>query len=262
MIPPTNADASSSPDWALVSPLGDCPTALWEAHWSAGRSGVDYSVAVAPVGRPRHRSAARPASLLAPSTTSVELNKSLKKTIRKALKVMCRETMMAVSAAQQAVADAGYAEAPMDPESSGVVFGSDYMLSPPEDFTDGMVKCGVRDEEVSLSRMGTGRTARNESAVDAQVSAQYAWQPHRDFQRSARPEQLAHLARSLRRDGRSRSRANDRAWSCRPHDRRCHGYADSFVQDGPCSADRAVGRSQLRTGKSFAALSTPIAREW
>ena len=74
------------------------------------------------------------------------LRKDQKKAIRKALKVMCRETMMAISAAQQAVADAGYAETPMDPESSGVVFGSDYMLSPPDDFADGMVKCGARED--------------------------------------------------------------------------------------------------------------------
>ena len=79
------------------------------------------------------------------------LRKEQKKAIRKAFKVMCRETMMAVSAAQQAVADAGYdTESPdhvtMEPERSGIVFGCDYLLSPPDDLTDGMVKCGVRDD--------------------------------------------------------------------------------------------------------------------
>lgn len=82
------------------------------------------------------------------------LSKAAKKTIRKALKVMCRETMMAIASAQQAVADAGFAEEPMDPERSGVVFGSDYMLSPPDDFEAGMIKCGAVDSAFEYPRWG------------------------------------------------------------------------------------------------------------
>ena len=44
------------------------------------------------------------------------LEKERKKSIKKGLKVMCRETRMAVAAAQLAIADAGFAEKPMDPE--------------------------------------------------------------------------------------------------------------------------------------------------
>ena len=51
------------------------------------------------------------------------LEKERKKAIKKGLKVMCRETRMAVAAAQLAIADAGFAEKPMDPEMSGVVLG-------------------------------------------------------------------------------------------------------------------------------------------
>ena len=54
---------------------------------------------------------------------------------------MCRETRMAVAAAQLAIADAGFAEQPMDPEMSGVVLGSDYMLTMPEDYSLGMKTC-------------------------------------------------------------------------------------------------------------------------
>ncbi|HEX6961107.1 MAG TPA: beta-ketoacyl-[acyl-carrier-protein] synthase family protein [Lacipirellula sp.] len=72
-----------------------------------------------------------------------ELEKDLKKSIRKALKMMCRESMMAVAAAQHAIADGGYANTSMEPDRSGVVFGSDYMLSPPEDFIDSMRAAGV-----------------------------------------------------------------------------------------------------------------------
>ena len=118
---------------------------MWEAM-AVGRSGIDKLTMLPPLeGLVHYGGEAR-------DFTGVigdfgELPKDLKKSIRKALKVMCRETMMAVAVAQQSVADAGYdAENPMDPERSGVVFGSDYMLSPPEDFTDGMIKCGALED--------------------------------------------------------------------------------------------------------------------
>ena len=83
------------------------------------------------------------------------LPKDRKKSIRKALKMMCRESMMAVAAAQHALVDAGYGEAPMEPQSSGVIFGSDYMLSPPEDFIDGMTKCDALSGKLDYPRWGT-----------------------------------------------------------------------------------------------------------
>jgi 3-oxoacyl-[acyl-carrier-protein] synthase II len=48
---------------------------------------------------------------------------------------------MAVAAAQLALVDAGITENPLDPEQSGVVLGSDYMLTMPEDYEAGMKKC-------------------------------------------------------------------------------------------------------------------------
>jgi 3-oxoacyl-[acyl-carrier-protein] synthase II len=48
---------------------------------------------------------------------------------------------MAVAAAQLALADAGFAERSADPESSGVVLGSDYMLTMPEDYEGGIRTC-------------------------------------------------------------------------------------------------------------------------
>jgi 3-oxoacyl-[acyl-carrier-protein] synthase II len=69
------------------------------------------------------------------------LEKERKKAIKKGLKVMCRETRMAVAAAQLALADAGLAESSPDPDRSGVVLGSDYMLTMPEDYEGGMKKC-------------------------------------------------------------------------------------------------------------------------
>ena len=136
----------------LVSPLGNSPAAMWEAL-AAGRSGVELLTLLPQLeGRVTFGGEAR--EFTGAIDNFGDLNKAVKKTIRKALKVMCRETMMAVAVAQQAVADAGYTETPMDPERSGVVFGSDYMLSPPEDFTEGMSQCGARKSDFQFSQWG------------------------------------------------------------------------------------------------------------
>jgi 3-oxoacyl-[acyl-carrier-protein] synthase II len=136
----------------LVSPLGNSPSALWESL-SAGRSGIDL-LTLLPRLEDRVVFGGEAREFTGAIDNFGPLDKSLKKTIRKALKVMCRETMMAVAVAQQAVADAGFMETPMDPDRSGVVFGSDYMLSPPEDFTEGMVKCGARETDFQFSQWG------------------------------------------------------------------------------------------------------------
>ena len=125
----------------VVSPIGSSPREMWDAL-AAGQSGVAPLVNLPPLeNRVAFGGECRQ------FTGDVEdfgaLEKDVKKAIRKALKMMCRESMMAVAAAQHAVADAGYASTPMEPESSGVVFGSDYMLSPPEDFIGGMRASGV-----------------------------------------------------------------------------------------------------------------------
>lgn len=128
----------------VVSPLGNTVAQMWQAILE-GQSGVAPLQMLPPLeGVVHFGGEAR--DFTGAIDNFGELTKDRKKAIRKALKVMCRETMMAISAAQEAVTDAGYGEQPMDPERSGVVFGSDYMLSPPEDFTDGMVKCGVAAE--------------------------------------------------------------------------------------------------------------------
>jgi 3-oxoacyl-[acyl-carrier-protein] synthase II len=83
-----------------------------------------------------------------------ELDKEVKKSIRKALKVMCRETIMAVASAQQAMADAKAGPGAVDPERCGIVYGSDYMLSPPDDFESAMIKCGASTGKFSYEDWG------------------------------------------------------------------------------------------------------------
>ena len=123
----------------LISPLGNTPSALWSAL-AAGRSGVG-TVSLLPPDQQPLKYAAEAREFTGEIEDFGPLEKERKKAIKKGLKVMCRETRMAVAAAQLAIADAGFAESPIDPETSGVVLGSDYMLTMPEDYESGIRTC-------------------------------------------------------------------------------------------------------------------------
>jgi 3-oxoacyl-[acyl-carrier-protein] synthase II len=135
----------------LISPLGSTPAALWSAL-AAGRSGVTTTTLL-PADRQPLKFAGEARQFKGEIDDFGPLEKERKKAIKKGLKVMCRETRMAVAAAQLAIADAGFAESPMPPEMSGVVLGSDYMLTVPEDYTGGMTKCADAGE-FEFSRWG------------------------------------------------------------------------------------------------------------
>jgi len=136
----------------VVSPLGNSRQSLWEAL-VAGRSGVAPLVNLPPLeGRVTFGGEAR--DFNGDIDDFGELEKDLKKSIRKALKMMCRESMMAVAAAQQAIVDAAFSATRMDPERTGVVFGSDYMLSPPDDLLAGMRACGATVGKFEFPKWG------------------------------------------------------------------------------------------------------------
>jgi 3-oxoacyl-[acyl-carrier-protein] synthase II len=136
----------------LVCPLGSAPDAVWAAL-VAGQSGVRDTTMLPPESQPLHF-----AGEARQFTGEIEdfgpLEAGAKKAIKKGLKVMCRETRMAVAAAQMAIADAGFLASPSDPERTGVVLGSDYMLTMPEDYEAGMTKCGGDQGEFEFDRWG------------------------------------------------------------------------------------------------------------
>src|SRR3954454_24160037 len=136
----------------LISPLGNTPSALWDAL-VAGRSGVG-TTSIMPADRQPLKYAAEAREFTGEIEDFGPLEKERKKAIKKGLKVMCRETRMAVAAAQLALGDAGFAEQPADPEMSGVVLGSDYMLTMPEDYSEGIRKC-AGEGEFQYGRWGT-----------------------------------------------------------------------------------------------------------
>jgi 3-oxoacyl-[acyl-carrier-protein] synthase II len=137
----------------VVCPLGLTTDELWTGL-EQGTSGVVPIESFSPAGLPlRHAAEARCFS--GAIADFGELDGEKKKAVRKGLKVMCRESQMAVAAAQRALHDAGDALARHAPERFGCVFGSDYMLTLPEDFTAGIAACRGADGGFDFKRWAT-----------------------------------------------------------------------------------------------------------
>jgi 3-oxoacyl-[acyl-carrier-protein] synthase II len=123
----------------VISPLGNTKEELWEGL-STGRSGVGPLTA-APPGALPVSIAAEARQFQGKIDDFGPLESDLKKAIRKGLKVMCRECQMGVAATQRALNDAGLSQRNLDPERTGIAFGSDYMITVADDFTEGVLKC-------------------------------------------------------------------------------------------------------------------------
>jgi len=128
----------------VVCPLGLTLDDLWSGLIE-GRSGVAPLQSFPCGGLPLHH-AAEARAFTGDIDNFGPLDGERKKAIRKGLKVMCRESQMAVAAAQRALHECGIlaggaAAAGLRPERFGCVFGSDYMLTLPEDFTASVAKC-------------------------------------------------------------------------------------------------------------------------
>ncbi|MDX1965333.1 MAG: beta-ketoacyl-[acyl-carrier-protein] synthase family protein [Pirellulales bacterium] len=126
--------------FGLVSPLGDTPEDLWIAL-SSGKSGVGRLDSI-PAGALPVNIAAEAKCFTGDADNFGPLDKELKKTIRKAQKVMCREIQMGIAAAQKALFHAELIPGPRyNPDRTGTLFGSDYMLSSPDEFSAGIAAC-------------------------------------------------------------------------------------------------------------------------
>jgi 3-oxoacyl-[acyl-carrier-protein] synthase II len=156
-----------------ICPLGSTKEALWEGL-SHGRSGVgvvsewrgdcpdfrpsENGTAPLDAAKPADPVPLRLGAAARQFTGDIDnfgpLDKETKKAIRKGLKVMCRECQMGVAVAQLALADAGWKPGTADPERIGISFGSDYMLSVPEEFSEGIVQCLDEKARFQFSRWG------------------------------------------------------------------------------------------------------------
>ncbi len=129
----------------IISPLGDSKESLWE-HLAGGQSGVvdGYPIFDAPGINTPYAAVAK--DFCGKIDDFGELEKDQKKMIRKGLKLMSRETQMGVAAAQFALQDAAISLGAHAPERSGCLFGTDYMLTVPEDFVDAIEACADTDD--------------------------------------------------------------------------------------------------------------------
>ena len=134
----------------LVCPLGLSAGEFWTAL-EHGTSGVVPIESFSPAGLPL-RYAAEARCFTGGITDFGDLEGEKKKAIRKGLKVMCRESQMAVAAAQRALHDAGDALTHHPAERFGCVFGSDYMLTLPDDFTSSVAACRAADGDFDFQR--------------------------------------------------------------------------------------------------------------
>jgi len=133
----------------VVCPLGNTIDELWQSLIN-GRSGVEV---LPDGGKDMPTSIGAPAREFAGKIADFgDLETARKKAIRKGLKIMCRETQMGVAAAQRALADAGLSENCYDPEQSGIVFGSDYMLTEPSDVIDAFRNCVAADNRFDFQK--------------------------------------------------------------------------------------------------------------
>ena len=83
-----------------------------------------------------------------------ELDKELKRNVRKSSKIMCRETQMAVACAQKALNDAELHFT--EPQTRvGMMYGSDYMLSQPEATYAAFAASRNEAGEFDIRNMGT-----------------------------------------------------------------------------------------------------------
>lgn len=125
--------------FGLVSPLGNTPDSLWSALL-AGQSGVRPLISLPAEALPT-KVAAEAIEFKGEIGNFGPLEKDQQRSIKKALKLMCREIQMGVAASQLAVHHSGVKNGNLDHERTGVVYGSDFIVTMPEEFADGVNRC-------------------------------------------------------------------------------------------------------------------------
>jgi 3-oxoacyl-[acyl-carrier-protein] synthase II len=123
----------------LISPLGNSPEKLWEAL-ASGTSGVRELTSI-PVEAFPTKYGAEAGDFTGAIEDFGPLEKSMSRNIKKNLKVMCREMQLGIAAAQLALTDCKLPLDSVNLDRVGCVYGSDYMLTLPQEFTAGIRNC-------------------------------------------------------------------------------------------------------------------------
>lgn len=123
----------------LISPLGSSYSELWNALHS-GTSGVGLIQSI-PVEHFKSDVGGECRQFTAEIEDFGPVDKQLQRSIKKGLKLMCREIQMGVASAQLALTDAKIAIGTFDPQRIGTMFGSDYIITQPFEFVTGIREC-------------------------------------------------------------------------------------------------------------------------
>jgi len=134
----------------IICPLGNSREALWEGL-VAGKSGVRELQQISKDAFPVAYGA-EAWDFSGHINDYGELGKDQKRAIRKNIKVMCREIQMGVASAQMALANSGLQAGDYDPDRTGVVYGSDYIMTLPDEFTAGVRACLDENQHFDFSR--------------------------------------------------------------------------------------------------------------
>ncbi len=120
----------------VVSPLGNSPEKL-AAALASGASGVRELKSI-PVAAFPTRYGAEAQEFTGAIEDFGPLDKAMSRTIKKGLKVMCREMQIGIAVAQLALTDAKFPLQSANLDRVGCVYGSDYMLTLPQEFEAGI----------------------------------------------------------------------------------------------------------------------------
>lgn len=139
----------------VLSPIGIGVDAFWESL-NAGKCGFRRSEIYSHV--------ASPGSIGGEviDFTEKTARKEHLKSVRKQIKVMCREIQLGVASALQAMNHAGIENGSLAPERIGVEFGANLMTSPPSVLMDATVKCENDSHDFQYEKWGLSEDGRFE----------------------------------------------------------------------------------------------------
>ena len=133
-----------------ISPLGMDLDSFWEAL-STGKSGIRPITSLPSEALPSAY-AGEALEFTGNIADFGQIDKEQTRSIRKNLKVMCREIQMGVAAAQRALQSSGWTVGGFDADRAGVIFGSDYMMTLPREFEKATKACLDADGQFDFSK--------------------------------------------------------------------------------------------------------------
>ncbi len=137
----------------VVSPIGCDLDTVWK-NLTEGRSGI-RPITSLPMQSLPFQSGGECVDFTGAIEDYGVLDKQLQRAIKKNSKVMCREIEMGVAAAQKALLHSGLSSDMRNPDRCGVLFGSDYILTRPEEYADGVENCRDEAREFHVERWPT-----------------------------------------------------------------------------------------------------------